>query len=428
MKRIAASVTVILLSHLGASYALGAEPQRVNGPRQVELHPESRVASVTPGPVGRGWLQQPPQVILPRIEGGGIHEQRLRHGGSWAGPTRDIALESDVPLDPDDPGALPGQWTTTGSGQMVWRSTVRSVGARALRLHFEGFHVNGRLYIYPNGSDVSARYVGPYTGTGPQQDGDFWSQIVFSEAATIEYVTDDPLAGSSAIPFRVTSVAHIIRLANLLRKKSDGRYPAVEPRSIVGCHLDVSCYPEWKDTQYQSTALLIISTSSGSHSCSGATINTVFDTDRHLLLLTTEHCVGSDEEAENTEFIWNYQTDSCYGQPVVGDLDRSYGSLLVKSEGPSRYDDFALLLLDLDDVLSVTGIAQLGWDARRPRTREDVVNVSHPDGAFQRIAFGDVVYQRWSDLSPLGFSTVRWRQGTTEAGSSGSAIFEMIRE
>ena len=57
------------------------------------------------------------------------------------------------------------------------------------------------------------------------------------------------------------------------------------------------------------------------------------------------------------------------------------------------------------------------------RTGTDVVNVSHPDGAFKRVAFGEIVSVNWNTVSSRGFSSIRWSRGTVEGGSSGSGVF-----
>ena len=52
-----------------------------------------------------------------------------------------------------------------------------------------------------------------------------------------------------------------------------------------------------------------------------------------------------------------------------------------------------------------------------------VVGVSHPDGAPQRVAFGNSTARAFYGRSPATYLTVAWKQGTTERGSSGSGLF-----
>lgn len=423
-----AAMPLLLLSSASVAITLAAEAPASVGERRTQRLPQSSTEDRVPEPMGRGTLAAPQQVVLPRIEAGALQEMRSEFGPTWLGPTRSIQIEAVSARESSNRGAIPGTWTTVGPNEAIWRATIRSSGAKATRVHFENAAINGQLYLYAQGSRPGSPFVGPYSGAGPQGDGDFWSELVFSDAVTIEYITSEPQTAFAGVPFQVDEIAHIdlegFPFVAESDKDPDSRYPGIQPRSIAGCHLDVSCYPEWAYRDYKAVALMVITKESGSSSCTGTLINGRFDSDKYLLLLTTAHCVGTDEEAENTEFIWNYQTDECYGQAEVGKLDRTYGSTLVAAGGPDRYDDYALLMLDQRDVLSVTAVTQLGWNPRTPRSGEDVVNISHPNGAFQRVAFGEVSFESWEDLSSVGFSTVKWQRGTTEGGSSGSGIFD----
>ncbi len=295
-----------------------------------------------------------------------------------------------------------------------------------MRVHFESFDVDGRVYAYPHGGRAGTPFAGPYQRLGPQGDGDFWSDIVLSDSVTIEFVLRRGAERPDGLPFRVNEIAHIRPGAFPSQGKPLVWSPLTpspgEPRAIVGCHLDVSCYPDWQRAGYASEALLYITDSEGTGSCSGTLINTRYDSDDVLLMLTAAHCISDNETAQNTVFYWNYETDRCYGQPRPLDLVSTIGATLVVAGGPDRYDDFALLKLDMSDVLSVTGTIMRGWSPGWVPTGTDVVNVSHPDGAFKRIAFGVTTTVNWRGLSSIGFGSLQWFRGTTEPGSSGSGV------
>ena len=85
----------------------------------------------------------------------------------------------------------------------VWRLTVKSKGAAAMRLHFREFQVGkGQAWVH-NGKD----WFGPYTGGGLYGDGDFWSHVVPGERLTIEFAGDAKSA--KGLPFKVQEVSHL---------------------------------------------------------------------------------------------------------------------------------------------------------------------------------------------------------------------------
>ena len=402
----AALVTTILCLSQAAAQTPTRQPI---GPGVSERAAPPSIEPFRQPPVGRGRLHSPTEVVLPRVSWETRSEMRTRHGRSWLGPTRSLPTEAR------------GEWAWTQTGERVWRMTIRSIGATAVRVHVEEFDATGRLYLYPSGSDTDSRYMGPYTGSGPQGDGDFWGPLVFSEAVTLEYVTENPANVATEIPFRIREVAHFVEDAFSIAEKPGG----LQPRYLAGCHLDASCYPDWASKRYRSTALLIITDEDREmiRTCTGETINTRYDTDEHLLVLTAGHCVSDDKTARNMVFVWDLETTECYGQPGSGPRALTYGARLVMAKD-DRSHDFALLLLDLGDVLVHTGIRRMGWSPNRVTTGSTVVTISHPRSEFKRIAFGEVVSHTWRNISAQGFSTIRWRLGSTEGGSSGSAVLD----
>jgi hypothetical protein len=79
---------------------------------------------------------------------------------------------------PDDVLAQ-GEWSITSEGKRVWRLSLQSTGAAAVRIRFTDFHIgDGNAWLLRPGTDGDAVTVGPYTGDGPSGDGVFWSDIV----------------------------------------------------------------------------------------------------------------------------------------------------------------------------------------------------------------------------------------------------------
>ena len=400
-------------------------------PRSVAQRRVSPSASQLASPTGRGRLPLPPEVVLPIIEHDVLETLRQTHGSSWLGPNRLIAESTNANAVTTTPTtSVSGMWLTVEPGRYVWRTSIRSSGASALRIHFEDFNVNGQVYVYDSESTSSDPYLGPFQNQGPQADGDFWSDLLLGESLTIEFVPSDQSTIPTALPFAIHEIAHIVNVPHQrltgtnIKNTNSIAINVAEPRRIVGCHLDVSCYPEWENRRQPATALLAMTKPAGTFSCSGVLINPRYDSDDHLLMLTAAHCIENDTVASNTIIYWDYQTTECYGQlPENYRFVRTIGPKLVMSRGPDRRFDFSLLRLDKREILNVTGYRSMGWDTRFISTNTEVVNVSHPDGAFKRIAFGRTTHGSWRGLSSIEYGSVRWDRGTIEGGSSGSGLF-----
>ena len=243
---------------------------------------------------------------------------------------------------------------------------------------------------------------------------------------TIEYVRP-ALAGAPSVPppFRVTEVAHIVRplLPTAKSASTPFRPGAGGARSIVGCHLDVSCYPEWALRDYPSVALIVITRGQNIYSCTGSLINPRFGRETHLLMLTAGHCIQSQDDAQNAVFTWNFQTTECYGSTTPpSDLISTTGATLLATRNDNRAD-VALLRLDSREVRSVTGVQSLGWSTGKGRSTGSLSSrCPIPDGAFKRISFGNVDAVNWTGRSSTNFTGIKWRQGTIEGGSSGAGV------
>ena len=151
--------------------------------------PSPAVAALPPlGPDDLQLLQ--PQEGQPPVIG--IHRQ-LPQGSvelSFSGGTARTTVE--------------GAWQSIPAGRL-WRLRITSPSARAMRVHFRDFAIGaGKLWLY----SADGQAVPPYTGSGLYGDGNFWSDIVFGDSLTIEYLPD-PAATEEAVPFQIVEISHI---------------------------------------------------------------------------------------------------------------------------------------------------------------------------------------------------------------------------
>ena len=109
-------------------------------------------------------------------------------------------------------------WENTAAGA-IWRLRIQSAGAEALRLRFRDFSLgDGQLWIRGN----SGQGFGPYGGTGPFGDGEFWTPSVQGDLVYVEY---RPAREEfrKELPFRIDQLGHLWQ--SLLAKR-EGPKPA----------------------------------------------------------------------------------------------------------------------------------------------------------------------------------------------------------
>jgi hypothetical protein len=319
-------------------------------------------------------------------------------------------------------GAI-GAARPTPDGGAGWALVVRSEGAGAIRIHVEGLSLprNGALYFYTRNGQA----YGPYTGAGPNGNGDFWTATVFGTEAILQLrvtgpVRDEDLRG---ITFRIVE-------AGLITQRFAGRLqdPVVEappPPGFCGnasCIVDATCFSGTPaDPAKLAVAKMEWIQGAFIYTCTGGLISDNNPTQNNFFL-TANHCVSKNNTAQNVNFYWRFATSTCNGTcPSNGGWPYlTSGSTVSKT---NRKGDFTLLHLNTNPP---AGSVFLGW------TNAPVANsngtqlwrISNPD-------FGPQVYSQ-HNVDTGAPTCSGWPRGeriysrditgATDGGSSGSPV------
>ena len=160
------------------------------------LLPLLRALAAEPGPPGMK-LAPPPQVALKKLTAADRPKQV--DGAMIAGMHRTLPADA----------LKRGRWTKLASAQSVWRLGLKSPDASGIRVHFRDFDVaGGSVWIYST-AGTKPEVAGPYSGGGPNRDGDFWSDVVFADRVVIEYKPAHGVRASGTPPFRIPEISHL---------------------------------------------------------------------------------------------------------------------------------------------------------------------------------------------------------------------------
>lgn len=285
--------------------------------------------------------------------------------------------------------------------------SLKSPGAEGLRIHFEGFDLpeGDQLFVY--GTSADSHVSGPHTGRGPFNDGDFWSDLIEGDTVIVEHFARSRAHST----VRVSEIGHAFTGLDS---------PAFVPQ-LLSCQVDASC---GSFEERDAVGRMLYSRSGGQFVCTGTMLNNV-KSDKTPFFLTAAHCVSSEDVARTVQTFWFYQTISCNSPTLRQFATSGTGTTLLATE---TTDDQTLLR-----VLGAipTGVAFVGWDANQSSLGSEVYGLHHPGGgvppsatSFLRSAGGTITAQQGCGASGLltGY-IVLWTSGTTEPGSSGSALF-----
>ena len=305
-----------------------------------------------------------------------------------------VVRSLDTPLDP-----LADSEVYTVTEGYIRVAGVVSEGAVAVRVQFKDMSLpaGSRVFVYsptnPN------EYYGPYEGSGPSEDGTFWTPAIRGDTAIIEYFTPAK-NGPAKTPFRVISIAHVYK---------DMSADPVE-NAAGACELEVTS--EWQDVA-KSVGRVDFVSGNLIGICTGTLLNNTSN-DQTPYFLTANHCINTQSEAQSATVYWNYNT----GDSPPFDTPRTHGANLLVTGTTS---DFSLLLL----TGSVPGgLFFSGWDSSPFNATAAGTGIHHPDGSHKRISFGNARQPSVGNC-PSGLQCLRvdWSSGVTEPGSSGSGIW-----
>lgn len=281
----------------------------------------------------------------------------------------------------------------------VFLASIVSVDAEAIRLRVD-------LSALDTGAEVfviapeSGRVFGPYT-SADGRPAERWLASVRGDEAVLLVRSPHP----EAPQLTLTAYSHIFLSTTDLAKE-------------MPCHLDISCETDEAVLQASSaTAIILVG---GDWFCSGQLVNNEQTASLEPFFVTANHCICSQEEAENTEVYWDFRSPECNSTaiPDMDELPRNNGQALLATRSDL---DATLIRLDGAEV-GEYGRAYLGWDAREPKVDDAVYTIHYPDATHCRISKGTIRATNQFANKRTGQIETHWDYGITEAGSSGACL------
>lgn len=361
-------------------------------------------------------LAQLPEVRLP------VAEVRARVTALKQEPLR-FAVPATLNLDQRN-----GSWDTASPGVSRWRLRIASDGARSLGLKLDAVQLpeGAALWFY----DATGRDVqGPFDRNSLElRDGHLQLPLVRGSAAVLE--VQAPAEHSSEVAFKLSEAYHGYRNLIGADSASEGNTPKAAVGSDSGsCNIDVVCSAgnNWRD-EIRSTVLLVVANQT---LCSGSLVSNTQQNDRPLIL-TANHCLIRSTNVTNVTAYFNVQSSSCGGNQN-GRLDQNIvGSTFLARDENSDFTLFALA----SPPLAAFNAFYAGWDARTGIAPQSGSTMHHPQGDEKKISLystpGVAVEDVRIGTSTDGFNVdawrINWSSGTTEAGSSGSGLWNQNRQ
>jgi len=306
-----------------------------------------------------------------------------------------------------------GEVSAASDRTFVWSGRVSAPGATAMRLHLAPFDLpeSAELYVY----SIEGQAYGPYTGRGPVDDGELWTNTIFGDEVRLQLrVGADEASQARLVIADVGYLGAGLPMAgsNLCADNA-------------ACVVNASCatIPGAIQTAKDAIASILFASGGSYYICSGGL---VADNDSSSVVpyfLTANHCVSRATEASSVETYFDYVTTCSQPdctQPYNGTGD-TVGSQIVAG---NRTGDFTLLRLSSIPVAGT--LTFLGWSTTAVANSNGTAlyRISHPQGSPQAYSTQNVDTSKVTCGSWPRGSWIYSKDaiGATEGGSSGSPV------
>ncbi len=397
------SVMTTLFAFAACSLTSSPAHARQGTPPYTWTHPAKAAAEI-------------PQLALAPVDSQALlseDAQALDHGGLPVTKQLRVAIGNNVRINPQRDGL----WETLPTGARLWRLRVHADGATDFHFGFDRFQLPPGATLHLLSSN-EAYFDGPYTSADSNVSAQFWSPLIPGESASIEVY----LPAGTELPNNALALSYIgSGYRDAFMRKSGPGLTGAGPSGA--CNIDVVCsLGDLYRNEIRAVAKYTFVSGASTYLCTGTL---VMDQpgDFKNYFLTANHCIGNNTQASTMTLYWNYQSAVCG--------DHGGGSLSQNQTGGATYRasrsdvDFSLVELNSKPPSSYN-VYYAGWDSSGA-VANGSIGIHHPSGYVKAITENTHALVTIDSCISAGTNT-HWEtgpysQGTTEGGSSGSAIF-----
>ncbi|TLX71535.1 T9SS type A sorting domain-containing protein [Labilibacter sediminis] len=328
-----------------------------------------------------------------------------------------FAHQFTVNYTPDNSGV----WHVTDEGVKIWRLSISSPGAYSINLIFDRYKLpkGAKLFIY---NTDHSEVIGAFTKKNNKPSGVLATAPVAGDQIIVEY--QEPVKAEFKGELLIGAVNHDFLGVHKLLSLKVGFFG-----DSGSCNEDISCYDENNELDIRrSVGKLIVD---GRQLCTATLINNTAQ-DGKPYIITGSHCYNLDKDGSSTVFYMNYEVPYC--------SDNIEGTKLHSVSGGTtrvRADSMDIALVELEEVPPAHYRPYYaGWTLNSSPSKP-FIGIHHPQGDVKKISTSltDLIpvtcglNSGYPDYSPFvknfHWLVSRWATGTTEAGSSGSGIFDI---
>jgi len=310
-------------------------------------------------------------------------------------------------------------WETLADGSKVASIDIKAAEAAGLRASYQIDGPANGLEVRFAGSGRDEIYLGDV-----KRGETLWSPVLEGDSATLE-LRVLPGFAPSQYAVRVEQLSHLLIVGAAIGSNKDSR----DIGDSGSCNIDVACVSNPSQALLdaaRAVAKIVFSDNGGTYLCSGTLLNSA-PTSGVPYFYTASHCIDSQAAASTMNSYWFFDAVSCNSLAIPPYQLVTGGATLLVTDMTM---DVTLLQMRSSPP---NGAVLAAWSATVIPTGANVVGLHHPSGDLKKFSQGNMIgYTQgpaaYGSTPRLqygkdSFITVRWVDGTTEGGSSGSGLF-----
>lgn len=327
-------------------------------------------------------------------------------------PGKDHALRIGVTKDVNYSIANSGRMDMLPDGGRVWRLAFHMDEATFTSMNFSTFNIpdGAELYLYTPDREY---VIGKFINKNQMEDGTFYPQELPGEDIVVEYYE----------PANVAFHGELV-----INQISQGYYDFFHIKGIEGlignavgsCHPNAICYDNTWHAQINSVACYTMTGGGYVSMCTGSMINNTANNNKQYFL-SANHCYTA---SATYKFYFLYQSTTCTG--TNGNITKTATGCNVKAKDDGNSSSDFMLLEITGTINPAYDVYLAGWDnsGTLPTNPTSCAAIHHPGGDTKKFSIPQNINN--GTLYGYGkFWLANWsyQYGTTEQGSSGSALF-----
>lgn len=376
-------------------------------------------------------LPVPARIALGALQSGKAELDPLLPGPRMVGEARAVPTAASV-----DRVQQQLRWSKTAAGGQMAALSISAQEALGLRLGVQvtSLPESAVLRVYGQARpgtvfQITGKEVLLHVLRNTQASGDsaeartWWTPDFGSDEVTLEIELPAGVA-TDAVQVAVPMVSHIF--AELDPGASGSVHAKINESDT--CNQDAVCDSSFA-MQSNAVARMLFTAGGKTYACSGTLLNDAKGSGTPYFL-SANHCISTQTAASTLQTDWFYRASGCNSRTLSSTTAKlANGATLLYA---SAETDVSLMRLNEP---APAGAYFAGWDASGSALVNNtaIVGLHHPAGDMLKISKGQIAGQtscvategnQFGCVGNTGnFYMVGWNSGTTQGGSSGSAIF-----